>query len=194
MNAIAVCRGSAVLRFGSGQRQNTGLVAGGPEKSQEIRIGDLGRAGIDERMAIDVLERRERRVDQDLDTAMRVVDRGEGRDRAGLDAQILQQSIRLAEGEPPRRADAVMQVLQVDVGVMLGNREKQPTLFVDEKEILGVGAVKPVIKAARLLDREQRFMGDSSRLDPKPLEIGEQVFRRGGHDQDWRGPMDEGRI
>src|SRR5690606_9482969 len=110
-----------------------------------------------------------------------VVDRGEGGDGARLDAEILAQPLGFAEGETAGGADPAMQVLQVDVGVMLGDGKEELALLVDEKEVLGVGAVEALIEPARLLDREERLVPHGAGLDAKLVEEGEEIVGRYRH-------------
>ena len=70
-------------------------------------------------MRIDDLMLQKRAVDDEFHRAGRVVDQAEGGDRAGRHAEQVKQRLRLAEGDAAGCADDVMDLLQVDLGLLI---------------------------------------------------------------------------
>ena len=81
-----------------------------------------------------------------------------GVNRAGLDAEQRQEPVGFAEGEAARGADAAMKMLEVDLGIFLGDHEKTAVLTVDEKEIFRVAAGQLFIQPPRFSNREERVV------------------------------------
>ena len=87
---------------------------------------------------------------------VRVVDRAEGRHRAGLDAERLEHQLGGAEGKPAAGAQAAVQRFELDRGILERGHQEQRVLLVLEEQVLGVAAGDLAAQRPRLLDREQR--------------------------------------
>src|SRR5690606_19735108 len=98
-----------------------------------------------------------------------IVNEGQSRDRSGWYAEHLHKQVRLAEAQP-RRADLLVQALEIDGRMALGDDEEQPALGILEKEVLRMPARKVALQARTFGDREDRLVLDG--LD-RDAELGE---------------------
>ena len=115
-----------------------------------------------------------------------VVDGAERRHRAGLDAEEFAHEFGRAEREPPdapsRRCSDLSSIAASSSAT---TRNSAPFLSFRNRFLV---CPPPVCAAqrARLLDREQRRMGDRLVRDAEAVEIGEQVVGGGGHRRRFR--------
>jgi hypothetical protein len=100
--------------------------------------------------------------------------------RAGLDAKDLAQLLGRAEGQPARRAERLVQALQVDPRLGMRDDEEDAALLVLEEQVLRVKARDFLLDRLRLGDREHRHMLVGPRRDAEALEQGEEVGGRRG--------------
>ena len=85
-----------------------------PDESKQVGRGDGGRRGVDERMAIDLVARHQRRVEDNRHRGRPVIDQTEGGDGAGSHSEAFEKKVRSAKGDAAGGADPFMQALQVD--------------------------------------------------------------------------------
>src|SRR5579862_4504094 len=122
-------------------------------------------------------------VKHDSDAQSRVVDYREGCHRAGLDTNEVAHQVGGAKGKPPRSAEQSMQRPQLNHRVFKRYDEVHGSLFVAQKQILGVRAGNFAAHRLGLFDREQGLMADGLVRDAEAIQVGKKLVRRGGH---WR--------
>ena len=113
---------------GSGRRMIRGSCPVAAKNLQETGPRQPRRRGIDERVEIDRIAAHQRLVEDERHPPLAVVDEPEGRHRAGLDAEDQAQLLGRAEGQPPGGADRLVQPLEVDAGLGIGDDEEQAAL------------------------------------------------------------------
>jgi len=133
-------------------------MAGCLDESDQIGGGDRGRRLIGQRMAVDDVVAHQLLVEHNLDLPFRVVDQAENGDRSGDDAEQFHQHLRLAEGHPAGGADQLVDLLQVDHGLLADGDEEIIVLLVLEEQVLGMAAMDFAAQRLRIGDRVERRM------------------------------------
>jgi hypothetical protein len=131
-------------------------------------------------MEIDAREGHQGRVEHDGDPPVRVVEKRERCHRARLDAERLAQQLGRAERQTPRRADRLVQPLQVDGGLVARDDEEQAALLVLEEQVLGMPARERCLDRPRLRHGEDRRVLRRLGGDAELFEEGEEIGRGGG--------------
>ena len=119
-------------------------------------------------------------VDRDRHLAFLVIHGAEKRHGAGFDAELVHQLLGAAEGEAPRRAEPLVQALQIDIRVLATGDEEETALLVLEEQILRVAARQFAAQLARLGHGEERRMLDRARRDAETLEMGKELLGERG--------------
>jgi hypothetical protein len=132
-------------------------------------------------MKVDRFGRDQLLLQDDAQAGWSVVHQSEWRDRAGRHPELLHEELRLAERQAAGGADAAVEMLEVDHGVLAGNDEEEGALLVLEEEVLAVRAGDCAAQRLRLLDGEHRRMVDRRSRDPQARKIVEEVFTGCGH-------------
>ena len=158
--------------------ENLGLVAGCPQEDDEVRAGDRGRAVVDERMMVEHRMTHQRLVEHHRDPAVSIIDGAKRRHGPGQDAPDLRQNLGRSERNLARRTDDLMDPLEVDARILLGDDEEKRALSVLEEQVLGVPADNLAAQGLGILHREQRRMSDRRHRDAEIGQRGEEVLGR----------------
>src|SRR5271163_3633375 len=135
------------------ERDDHRLVAGGPQKHDQVGRGEAGRVRVDERVKIEPSIPHQARIQRDGHPTLMVVDRAERRDRTRPNAPDFLELLRRTEGDAPLRSDLFVNALQVD-DVRLAERQEEQTAFlVFQEKVLCVTARDYSPQRARILDR-----------------------------------------
>jgi hypothetical protein len=119
-------------------------------------------------------------IEHDLHHPLAVIDHGEGRDRAGNDAEMGHKPLGAAEGDAPR-TDALTQRLEIDRPILQRHHQPHLALLVAQEEALAMAARKRAAQALGLLDGEDGRVLDRVGLDPELGQtVEEPLLRREG--------------
>jgi len=149
--------------------QNPWVMPAGLHKAEQIPGCEPGRCTIDERMAIHLIELHQGLVYHDSGEFPGArMHQGKCRDRAWRDAQNGLHLLRFTEAQPAK-AQPFGERLEIDLGVVLGDDQRQPASLVPQKEVLRVraGAGNGAAQGARLLHREHGLVFDCFAGDPE---------------------------
>jgi len=156
-------------------------MSGGAEEFDQALAGDRRRPAVHQGVKVEHRVRHHGGIEDDAHPAGAVVDGGERSHRAGLDAERLAQELGGAEREAPRCAQEAVQRFELDRRVFQRDHEEQRTLFVAQKQVLGVPAGHLAAQRPRFLDREHRRMAHGLVRDAETIQVGEKLVRRGRH-------------
>ena len=101
----------------------------------------------------------EPRIDDDAHAILAIIDERQRRDRAGPNAKNIHEQIGLAEAQPGA-AKGLVQRLEIDSCVALGNNEEQLAFGIFEKQVFGVAAWQAALQALALCNRKDGFVLD----------------------------------
>src|SRR5271155_4026946 len=174
------------------ERDDHRLVAGGPQKHDQVGRGEAGRARVDERVKIEPGMPHHARVQHNGHPTLMVVDRAERRDRTRPNAPNFLELLGRTEGDAPLRSDLFVHALQVDDVGLAERQEEQTAFFVFQEKVLCLTSRDYSPQRARILDRMERRMLDRRRRDAELVEVGEQVFGGLGHGSLGHGSLDAG--
>jgi hypothetical protein len=158
-----------------------GLMPGGAQKTDQVIGLQRHRHVIDQRMAMDRASAHDAAVDEDPDLGARVVDDGEGRDRARQHAEIFHQPFGAAERELAG-ADDGGQRFQIDPAVLLRHHQEHRLAPVAHEQVLDVMARQLAAQLLGICHREQRRMSHDVMRDTKRGQPIDQLLRRRGEE------------
>ena len=157
--------------------QDKRFAAGGPHEAQQIRRGDRACRLVGQRMGVDGVVPQQRLVEDEPNAAGSVVEQAEGGDRPRRHAKMLQERLRLAEGDPARGADQLMNLLEINFGVFIGGDQEEIVLLVLEEEVLGVAPGDLAAQGLRVGNGEERRVRYRRDGDAELVEKCKQVGR-----------------
>src|SRR6478735_934020 len=187
----------AFWQFRHRQAHHERLVAGGMQEAQKILPRDPGRHGVDQRMKVHPLVCHQVGVEYHGHLPGQVVDDGEGRYRAGLDAEARPQLLSRTEREATRGADCHMGPFKVDGGLVPGGDEEVAAFLVLDEEVLRVSPRNGGLDRSRFRDREHGGVLDGLGADAERIQMRQERMRREmGHDFElrFRGVLEGGRT
>lgn len=126
------------------QSRDERLMSGGSQKFDQVGAPKPGGAGVDQRMKVEPFVAHHRFIQHDGNLTRFVVDGAKRRDGARLDAPDLLQEFGRAEGDPPLRADCLVNPLEVDqVSSPSTSRNRRPFLSLTNRFLVWPPGISP---------------------------------------------------
>jgi hypothetical protein len=122
------------------QRHDQRLMSGRAQEFHQVGAGEAGGLGVDERMKVEPFLAHHRLVQDHADPASLIVDRAEGRHRAGQNPPCVLQKLSRAEGDASLGADFLVHAPEIDCGFFAQDKQEQPALLILEKQIFRMPA------------------------------------------------------
>lgn len=144
------------------------------QESEEAARGNAGRLVVHQGMEIEVRLVEKPFGDGHSDQTLVVVDDGEWRNRPRTNTEVAAQPVRTGKREAPGPQRSG-ETDEIDAVILRHDDEPQPAPFAAEKQALAVAAGDRRSETLRLIDGEDRRMGDGLVVDPEAVEERQQL-------------------